>query len=91
MTTIAINLPDEQARLLQKPARKMKISVEALALLGVRDLLTTPDEKRILDIIDRLEAIEGIRQGLEDVKHGRTQPAKDALEEIGKKHNLLEN
>jgi predicted transcriptional regulator len=34
------------------------------------------------------EAVEGIRQGYEDVKAGRTQPIEDAFEELRLKHGL---
>ena len=34
------------------------------------------------------EAVEGVRQGYEDVKSGRTQPAEEAFEELRVKHGL---
>jgi predicted transcriptional regulator len=34
------------------------------------------------------EAVEGIRQGYEDMKAGRTQPIEDAFEELRLKHGL---
>ncbi len=34
------------------------------------------------------EAVEGIRQGYEDLKVGRTQPIEDAFEELRLKHGL---
>jgi predicted transcriptional regulator len=34
------------------------------------------------------EAVEGIRQGFEDVKAGRTQSAEEAFEELRVKHGL---
>jgi predicted transcriptional regulator len=37
---------------------------------------------------DYREAVEGIRQGYEDVKAGRTQPAEEAFEELRLKHGL---
>jgi hypothetical protein len=37
---------------------------------------------------DYLEAVEGIREGYEDMKAGRTQPAEEALEELRTKHGL---
>ena len=37
---------------------------------------------------DYQETIEGIRQGLEDVKAGRTQSAEEAFEELRVKHGL---
>jgi hypothetical protein len=37
---------------------------------------------------DYQEAIEGIRQGYEDVKAGRAQSAEEAFEELRVKHGL---
>jgi len=37
---------------------------------------------------DYREAVEGIRQGYEDVKAGRTQPAEETFEELRLKHGL---
>jgi predicted transcriptional regulator len=37
---------------------------------------------------DYQEAIEGIRQGYEDLKAGRTQSAEEAFEELRVKHGL---
>jgi len=38
--------------------------------------------------LDYHEALEGIRQGYEDVKAGRTQSAEEAFEELRVKHGL---
>jgi predicted transcriptional regulator len=37
---------------------------------------------------DYLEAVEGIRRGLEDVEAGRTKPADEFLDEFARKHGL---
>ena len=37
---------------------------------------------------DYQEAVEGIRQGYEDLQAGRTQPADEVFEELGVKHGL---
>lgn len=37
---------------------------------------------------DTVTAEEGIRQGLEDVAHGRTRPAREALDEFRQKHGI---
>jgi len=34
------------------------------------------------------EAVEGIREGYEDMKAGRTQPAGEAFEDLREKHGL---
>ena len=37
---------------------------------------------------DYQEAVDGIRQGYEDVKVGRTRPAEEFLDEFARKHGL---
>ena len=44
--------------------------------------------QRLLDVAARADAEEGIRQGLDDVAHGRTRPARDVLDEIRRKHDI---
>lgn len=48
----------------------------------------TTDSQRLVDIAARLDVEEGIRQGLDDVAHGRTRPARDAFDEIRRKHDI---
>jgi len=42
----------------------------------------------LLDIAARAGAEEGIRQGLDDVAHGRTRPAREIFDEIRRKHHI---
>ncbi len=44
--------------------------------------------QRLLDIAARADAEEGIRQGLEDVKLGRTRTAEEFLKEFEAKNGL---
>ncbi len=44
--------------------------------------------QRLLDIAARADSEEGIRQGLDDVAHGRTQPAKEVFDDIRRKHGI---
>ncbi|MEO6802499.1 MAG: type II toxin-antitoxin system Phd/YefM family antitoxin [Granulicella sp.] len=44
--------------------------------------------QRLLDIAAKADAREGIRQGLQDVKDGRTRPAKEFFDEFRKKHRI---
>ena len=50
--------------------------------------LIVQDADSYLAMMDRLETIAAVREGLEDMKHGRHLPARDALKQIAKKHNL---
>lgn len=42
--------------------------------------------QRLLDITAAVDADEGIRQGLDDVARGRTRTAREAFDEIRRKH-----
>ena len=42
----------------------------------------------LLDQLARSDAREGIRQGLDDLKHGRHQPARQALGAFRRKHAI---
>src|ERR1700689_616827 len=46
--------------------------------------------QRLLDIAASADSEEGIRQGLDDVAHGRTRPAREVFDEIGRKHRASE-
>ena len=45
MTTIAIELPDDQVKRLTSAAQRLQVSVEQLAAAGVLNLLATPDDQ----------------------------------------------
>ncbi len=44
--------------------------------------------QRLLDIAAEANAEEGIRQGMEDVKYGRTRPAEEFFKEFRAKHGI---
>jgi PHD/YefM family antitoxin component YafN of YafNO toxin-antitoxin module len=44
--------------------------------------------QKMLDMIDRIEAIEGIRKGLKSVQEGRTRPVEEVFEEIRREHEV---
>jgi hypothetical protein len=46
-----------------------------------------PDQK-LLEVVDRLETIEALKEALEDVENGRVRPAREAFEELGAKHAI---
>ncbi len=45
--------------------------------------------QHLLDLAAEASAAEGIRQGLEDLKHGRTRPARAVFDEIRSEHSIL--
>lgn len=73
-----------------KPERKAQL--EEYAQRRGRDTAAALDEA-LAEYLERerqdyQEAVEGIRQGYEDLKAGRTQPAEAAFEELRVKHAL---
>lgn len=44
--------------------------------------------RRMLEFIDRAEAIIGIKKGLESMARGEGVPAEEAFEQLRKKHNI---
>ena len=44
--------------------------------------------QRVLDITAQADAVEGIRQGLEDLKKGRVRPARESLEMFRRIHEI---
>jgi len=44
--------------------------------------------QKTMDLIERMEANEGIRKGLEAVKRGESRPAKEVISEIKKNRAL---
>ena len=45
--------------------------------------------QRLLDVAASADAEEGIRQGLDDVAHGRTRTAREVFDEIRRKHDIV--
>jgi PHD/YefM family antitoxin component YafN of YafNO toxin-antitoxin module len=44
--------------------------------------------QKLLDTIEELETIIGIKQGLEDIAQGRSRPVNQFIEEMQKKHGI---
>jgi len=70
---------------LRKSKRPVVLTVKGKAAAIVQD---AEAYQRLLDIAARADAGEGIRQGLDDVAHGRTRPAREAFDEIRRKHDI---
>jgi prevent-host-death family protein len=70
---------------LKKTKRPVVLTVKGKAAAIVQD---AEAYQRLLDIAASAEAEEGIRQGLDDVAHGRTRPAREVLQDIRRKHNI---
>ena len=70
---------------LKKSKRPVVLTVKGKAAAIVQD---AEAYQRLLDIAARADSEEGIRQGLDDVAHGRTQPAKEVFDDIRRKHGI---
>ena len=70
---------------LRKSKRPVVLTVRGKAVAIVQD---AEAYQRLLDIAARADAEEGIRQGLDDVAHGRTHPAREVFDEIRRKHDI---
>ena len=72
-------------KLLRKTKRPVVLTVNGKAAAVVQD---AEAYQRLLDIAARADAEEGIRQGLDDVARGRTRPAREAFDDIRRKHRI---
>jgi prevent-host-death family protein len=70
---------------LKKSRRPVVLTVNGKAAAVVQDAQAY---QRLLDIAALADAGEGIRQGLEDARKGRTRPAREFFDEFEAKHGL---
>ena len=70
---------------LKKSKRPVVLTVNGKAAAIVQD---AGAYQRLLDIAARADEKEAIRQGLEDVKAGRTRPAREFFAEFEAKHGI---
>jgi prevent-host-death family protein len=70
---------------LRRNKRPLVLTVRGKAAAIVQD---AEAYQRLLDIAAQADAEEGIRQGLDDVAHGRTRPAREVFDEIRRKHDI---
>ena len=66
-------------RQLKKSKRPMVLTVNGKAAAVVQD---AEAYQRLLDVAARADAKEGVRQGLEDARKGRTRPAREFFREF---------
>ena len=84
MTTFRRN-PRVFMRRLKRSKRPLVLTVNGKAEAVLQDAQAYQD---LLDIAAQADASEGIRQGLEDVKKGRTRPAYEVFDEIRAAHGI---
>jgi prevent-host-death family protein len=82
MTTFR-NHPAQFLRHLKKTKRPMVLTVNGQAAAVVQD---AEAYQRLVDLVAKASAAEGIRQGLEDVARGRTR--REALDEMRAEYGI---
>jgi prevent-host-death family protein len=70
---------------LKKSKRPVVLTVRGKAAAIVQD---ADAYQRLLDVAAGSDGEEGIRQGLEDLAHGRTRPAREVFDQIRRKHDI---
>lgn len=70
---------------LKKTGTPLVLTVNGRAELVVQDAASY---QSLLDRLEELEVVAAIRIGLEEAKAGKTQPAIEALENLGRKFGL---
>jgi prevent-host-death family protein len=70
---------------IRQTGHPLVLTLNGKAELVVQD---TASYQRLLNALDRVEAIEGIRRGLKSVQEGRTRPVEEVFEEIRQEHEV---
>ena len=78
------NMPEIIERL-KVSGQPLVLTVDGEAELVVQDVSSY---RSLMEIIDRVEAIEGIRKGLESMERGKGRPAAEVFEEIRRRHQI---
>ncbi len=84
LTDFQRNAKNHLARM-KKNRRPLILTVNGKAEAVVQD---AESYQKLLDAVERAETIEAIRVGLEQVRQGKTKPAKQVFAEMRKKYNL---
>lgn len=70
---------------IKKTKRPIVLTVNGKAEAIVQD---AAEYQRLLDIAARADVYEAIRQGLDDIDHGRTRPAREVLDELRRRYGI---
>lgn len=70
---------------MKKSGHPLVLTVNGKAELVIQD---AESYQRFLDLVERAEAIAGIRRGLESMKRGEGRPAREAFEELRQKYAI---
>lgn len=70
---------------MKKTGRPRVLTINGKAELIIQD---AKSYQKLLDAVERLEAIEGIQRGLTSLQRGEGRPVEDALEALRKKDEI---
>ena len=70
---------------LKDTGRPVVLTINGEAEFVVKDAYSF---RKLIELVDRLEAIDGIRQGIESFERGEGKPVREALDEIRRKHDI---
>jgi prevent-host-death family protein len=70
---------------MKQTGRPVVLTVNGKAELVVQD---AESYQEMLERLERAEAVAAIRRGMEEFERGEGQPAREALEEFRKKHDI---
>jgi prevent-host-death family protein len=70
---------------MKKSKRAVVLTVNGKAAAVVQD---AESYQRLLDSAARADVYEAVRQGLADVVHGRTRPARQVFDELRRRHGV---
>lgn len=77
--------PSDVIDQLRSTGRPVVLTVNGQAEVVIQDV---ESYRKLLESLHRAETVAGIRRGLEDIAAGRTQPAREALEELRLKYEV---
>ena len=75
----------EHIQRLKETGRPEVLTVNGKAEIVVQDAASY---QKLLELIDRVEAIEGIQKGLESMQRGEGNPAHEVFTRLRKKHTI---
>ena len=75
----------EHIQRLKETGRPEVLTVNGKAEIVVQDAASY---QKLLELIDRTEAIEGIQKGLESMQRGEGKPAQDVFTRLRKQHTI---
>jgi len=81
LTDFKKNTSEFRARL-KRTGRAAVLTVDGRAELVVQDAASY---QKLLDALERAETAAAIREGIEDIKHGRTYSASEVVEEVSRR------